>query len=61
MPKVDTEVDLRPDWKRSSTLLNTRDELIISLLASEAMIDSREYDILTSEEVEELKKARRDL
>jgi hypothetical protein len=61
VPKVDTEVDLRPDWKRSSTLLNTRDELIISLLASEAMVDSREYDILTSEEVEELKKARRDL
>ncbi|KAF8338585.1 hypothetical protein F5887DRAFT_1273072 [Amanita rubescens] len=41
VPKV---VDLRPDWKRSSTLLNTRDELIISLL-----VDSREYDILTSE------------
>ena len=60
VPKVDTEVDWKPDWKRSSTLLNTRDELLISLLASEAMVESREYEILSSEEVEELKKARKD-
>ena len=60
VPKVDTEVDWKPDWKQSSTLLNTRDELLVSLLASEAMVESREYEILTSEDVEELKKARRD-
>lgn len=41
--------------KRSS-VLNTRDELLISLLASEAVVDSRDFDILTSEEVEDLKK-----
>lgn len=60
VPKVDTEVDWKPDWKQSSTLLNTRDELLVSLLASEAMVESREYEILTSEDVEELKKARKD-
>ncbi|KAJ7246565.1 Up-regulated during septation-domain-containing protein [Mycena haematopus] len=35
---------------------NTRDELLISLLASEAVVDSRDFEILSSEEVEELKK-----
>ncbi|KAF9057851.1 Up-regulated during septation-domain-containing protein [Panaeolus papilionaceus] len=43
-------------WKRTSGPLNTRDELIMSLMASEAVIDSRDYDILSTEEVEELKK-----
>ena len=60
MPKVDVDADWKPDWKRSSSLLNTRDELLISLLASEAVVDSREFDILSSEEVEELKKARKE-
>jgi len=35
---------------------STKDELIIELLASEALVDSREYDILGAEQVEELKK-----
>ncbi|KAF8638559.1 hypothetical protein AX17_002102 [Amanita inopinata Kibby_2008] len=52
VPKVDEQ----PDWKRSSATLNTRDELLISLLASEAVVDSRDFDILNSEVVEELKK-----
>lgn len=34
----------------------TKDELIIELLASEAVVDSREYEILGAEQVEELKK-----
>ncbi|KAL1664300.1 Up-regulated during septation-domain-containing protein [Schizophyllum commune] len=46
----------RPEWKRSSTLVNLRDELLVSLLASEAAIDSRDFEILSSEEVEDLKK-----
>ncbi|KAL1737695.1 Up-regulated during septation-domain-containing protein, partial [Schizophyllum fasciatum] len=33
-----------------------RDELLVSLLASEAAIDSRDFEILSSEEVEDLKK-----
>jgi len=45
-------------WKRSSGPLNTRDELLISLLASQAVVDSRDFEILGSEEVDELKKAR---
>lgn len=48
----------RPEWKRSSTLVNLRDELLVSLLASEAAIDSRDFEILSSEEVEDLKKVR---
>jgi Up-regulated During Septation len=49
-----------PDWKRSSgpLNLNTRDELLISLLASQAVVDSGDFEILGSEEVDELKKAR---
>jgi len=37
-------------------LLNIRDELLMSLLASEAVVDSREFDILNAEEVENLKR-----
>ncbi|KAJ7167635.1 Up-regulated during septation-domain-containing protein [Mycena filopes] len=36
--------------------LNNRDELLISLLASEAVVDSRDFEILSSEEVDDLKK-----
>ncbi|PPR02647.1 hypothetical protein CVT24_002130 [Panaeolus cyanescens] len=43
-------------WKRTSGPLNTRDELIMSLMASEAVIDSRDFEILSTEEVEDLKK-----
>lgn len=39
-------------------MVDTRDELLMSLLASEAVVDSREFEILSSEEVEELKKVR---
>jgi hypothetical protein len=52
VPKLDGE----QDWNRSSTPLNARDELLVSLLASEAVVDSRDFDILSSEDVEELKK-----
>ena len=43
-------------WKRNSGPLNTRDELLMSLMASEAVVDSRGFDILTAEEVEDYKK-----
>lgn len=46
----------RSDAKRSSGFTNTRDELLFSLLASEAVVDSCSFTVLTSEEVEELKK-----
>ncbi|KAF5363355.1 hypothetical protein D9756_000267 [Leucocoprinus leucothites] len=42
--------------KRSSGFANTRDELIFSLLTSDAVVDSRDFTVLTSEEVEDLKK-----
>jgi hypothetical protein len=44
--------------KRSSQMLNIRDDLLIDLLASEAIVDSRDFQILSAEEVEELKKVR---
>ncbi|KAH0840238.1 Up-regulated during septation-domain-containing protein [Lanmaoa asiatica] len=43
-------------WKRTSELVNIRDELLMSLLTSEAVVDSRECEILSAEGVEELKK-----
>lgn len=44
------------EWKHTSGLVNIRDELLVSLLTSEAVVDSRECEILSAEEVEELKK-----
>ncbi|KAF8165610.1 Up-regulated during septation-domain-containing protein [Crassisporium funariophilum] len=49
-------IPMDPAWKRNSGNLNTRDELLMSLMASEAVIDCREYEILSAEDVEELKK-----
>jgi hypothetical protein len=42
-----------PDFNSSKT---SRDDLLITLLSSEALVESREYEVLTAEEVEELKK-----
>ena len=47
-----------PTMKRESVQLNTRDQLLMSLLTSEAVVDSRSFDILSAEETEELKKVR---
>lgn len=47
-----------PTVKRESVQLNTRDELLMSLLTSEAVVDSRSFEILSAEETEELKKVR---
>jgi hypothetical protein len=44
------------DSRRSSGFSNTRDELLFSLLASEAVADCRDLSIITSEEVEDLRK-----
>lgn len=40
---------------------NVRDDLLTSLLASEAIVDSRGYDVLSAEEVDELKRVRHEL
>lgn len=42
-------------WKPSPTV-NTRDDLLIGLLASEAVVDSFRCEILPAEEVEDLKR-----
>ncbi|KAG6332223.1 hypothetical protein ID866_6867 [Astraeus odoratus] len=44
------------EWKRTSSLVDIRDKLLMSLLTSEAVVDSRNCEILSAEEVEELKK-----
>ncbi|TFK55653.1 hypothetical protein OE88DRAFT_1722704 [Heliocybe sulcata] len=49
-------LQLDQTFKRTSGMLNTKDELLMDLLASEAVVDSRNYVILSAEEVEELKK-----
>ncbi|CDO77018.1 hypothetical protein BN946_scf184380.g3 [Trametes cinnabarina] len=41
---------------RSSIFLSSKDDLLMSLLASEAIVDSRGFEVLSAEEVEELKK-----
>ncbi|KAH7102962.1 Up-regulated during septation-domain-containing protein [Auriculariales sp. MPI-PUGE-AT-0066] len=53
---------LTPPWSQTSSpvrlfsTLDTRDEMVISLLASDAAIDSRDMQVLSFDEVEELKK-----
>ncbi|KAL2000411.1 hypothetical protein VTN02DRAFT_3095 [Thermoascus thermophilus] len=47
---------LNPDHPRSSALLNINDPVSMYLLTEIAIGDSREYEILSFEEVEELKK-----
>ncbi|KAJ8487534.1 hypothetical protein ONZ51_g4097 [Trametes cubensis] len=59
MPMRVAELTRKPvdgDGRRSSTLLSTKDDLLLSLLASEAIVDSRGCEVLSAEEVEELKK-----
>jgi Up-regulated During Septation len=45
-------------WKNGSDPINTRDELLMMLLTSQAVLDSREFEILSAEEVDDLKKVR---
>jgi hypothetical protein len=64
-PEWDELPDLPPDLPphphpptNGVKQVNTRDALLLSLMSSEAMVDSRGYEILNAEEVEELKKVR---
>ncbi|KAG1735686.1 Up-regulated during septation-domain-containing protein [Suillus paluster] len=56
IPPLRPRTSTASEWKRTSGLLNIRDDLLMSLLTSEAVVDSRECEILSGEEVEELKK-----
>ncbi|KAI0677214.1 Up-regulated during septation-domain-containing protein [Trametes maxima] len=59
MPMRVSELARKPvdgDGRRSSSILSSKDDLLISLLASEAIVDSRGCEVLSAEEVEELKK-----
>ncbi|KAG9102684.1 hypothetical protein FRC06_001431 [Ceratobasidium sp. 370] len=57
-PVVNTKgvVPKRRTTPVASNAVNTKDELLLSLLASEAAVDSRDSEILSAEQVEELKK-----
>jgi hypothetical protein len=62
-PEWEEPPDLPPDLPPHTPMngvqpVNTRDALLLSLMSSEAMVDSRGYEILNAEEVEELKKVR---
>ncbi|KAG2060355.1 hypothetical protein BDR06DRAFT_927171 [Suillus hirtellus] len=56
LPPLQSRTPTASGWKRTSGLLNIRDDLLMSLLTSEAIVESRECEILSGEEVEELKK-----
>ncbi|KAI0355361.1 hypothetical protein OH77DRAFT_1424841 [Trametes cingulata] len=59
MPMRVSELTRKPvdgDGRRSSAMFSSKDDLLISLLASEAIVDSRGCEVLSAEEVEELKK-----
>ncbi|KAG1830321.1 Up-regulated during septation-domain-containing protein [Suillus variegatus] len=56
LPPLQSRTSTASGWKRTSGLLNIRDDLLMSLLTSEAIVESRECEILSGEEVEELKK-----
>ncbi|CAG8461204.1 9122_t:CDS:2 [Dentiscutata heterogama] len=45
-----------PKFPPGTSLLDTTDEMLIQLLVSQAIIDAKDFDILSLEEVEELKK-----
>ena len=53
-----TTRQLPPNFTRNSTLLNINDPVAMHLLAETAISDSREFDVLSFEEVEQLKKER---
>lgn len=58
LSRKSTDQSTESAWivKQNSTMSQTRDELLMSLMASEAVVDSRDYSVLSTEEVEELKK-----
>ncbi|KAI0832767.1 Up-regulated during septation-domain-containing protein [Trametes gibbosa] len=59
MPMRVSELARKPvdgDGRRASMILSSKDDLLMSLLASEAVVDSRGFEVLSAEEVEELKK-----
>lgn len=49
---------LAVDHRNGEDAYSTRDELLLSLLASEAVVECQGHEILSSEQVEELKKVR---
>jgi hypothetical protein len=51
-------VSLTVDRRNGENTYSTRDELLLSLLASEAVVECQGHEILSSEQVEELKKVR---
>lgn len=57
-PKHTVFSPLTPNGQRraNQTPPITRDDLLVSLLTSEAVVDSREFEILSSEEIEDLKR-----
>lgn len=55
-PRTDNTLQMNPTRPQSSTLLNVNDPIQIHLLVETALGDSKEYEILSQEEVDDLKK-----
>ncbi|KAG8967879.1 hypothetical protein FRB90_010852, partial [Tulasnella sp. 427] len=43
-------------WRNAHSSVNMKDELLLSLLASQAVVDSKDSEILSAEDVDELKR-----
>ena len=51
-----TPPPMMPKWQAASAMFSAKDELLLELLSSEAILDSRDCEILASDQVEELKR-----
>ena len=47
---------MMPKWQAASAMLSAKEELLLELLSSEAILDSRDCEILASDQIEELKR-----
>jgi hypothetical protein len=57
-PSQTTPPPTMPKWQAASAMFSAKDELLLELLYSEALLDSRDCEILASDQVEELKRVR---
>ncbi len=47
---------MMPKWQAASAMLSAKEELLLELLSSEAILESRDCEILASDQIEELKR-----
>lgn len=55
-PSQTTPPPTMPKWQAASAMFSAKDELLLELLSGEALLDSRDCEILASDQVEDLKR-----